>query len=93
MTETPRISVAFSRYAGGMRLSEFQRAVRDEFGESYGESIVRDVVLGELGDRTAKQALSDGEAPRTVWLALCVAMDVPESRRHGVGLLEPKKRY
>jgi hypothetical protein len=27
-----------------------------------------------------------------VWLALCAAMDVPESRRYGAGLAEPKKR-
>lgn len=73
----------------GMRLSEFQRAVRDEFGEAYGTSVVRDVVLGPLGDRTAKQALDEGEDARDVWLALCDAMDVPRNRWYGVGLLPP----
>lgn len=74
-----------------MRLSQFQRAVTDEFGEAYGESIVRDVVLDGLCDRTAREALADGVAVRDVWLALCEAMDVPESRRFGVGLIEPPK--
>lgn len=74
-----------------MRLSEFHRAVADEFGSVYGDSIVRDLTLGALGDRTAKQALSDGVEARDVWLALCAAMDVPESRRHGVGRLDPKQ--
>lgn len=72
-----------------MRLSEFQRAVRDEFGESYGASVVKDVVIGALGDRTARQALDDGEDAREVWLALCEAMDVPRNRWYGVGLIPP----
>ncbi|MFD2758776.1 DUF3046 domain-containing protein [Gulosibacter faecalis] len=74
-----------------MRLSEFQRAVRDEFGEAYGTSVVRDVVIGALGDRTARQALDDGEDARSVWLAVCSAMDVPRERWYGVGLLDPKR--
>lgn len=70
-----------------MRVSEFNRAVTDEFGASYGAIIVRDVVLGVLGDRTARQALAEGEDVRAVWLALCEQMDVPNERRFGVGLL------
>lgn len=73
-----------------MRLSEFHRAVADEFGATYGASIVRDLTIGELQDRTAAIALADGVDARTVWIALCRAMDVPESRRHGVGRLDPK---
>lgn len=74
-----------------MRLSEFQRAVRDEFGEAYGASVVRDVVIGALGDRSARQALDEGVAAREVWLALCAAMDVPRERWYGVGLIPPSK--
>lgn len=73
-----------------MRLSEFHRAVADEFGAAYGASIVRDLVIGELGERTAADALAAGVDAREVWLALCVAMQVPASRRHGVGRLDPK---
>ncbi|NQX26722.1 DUF3046 domain-containing protein [Microbacteriaceae bacterium VKM Ac-2854] len=72
-----------------MRLSEFRQLVDDEFGAGYARILVSDLVLTELGGRTASAALADGEEPRSVWLALCRANDVPESRWHGV---DPKKR-
>ena len=62
----------------------------EEFGATYASTLARTHVLGSLGDRTAEQALADGEAPRTVWLALCEDLDVPEARRHGREL--PRKR-
>lgn len=68
-----------------MRLSEFWRAVDDEFGEIYGRALVRDLVLGELGDLTAERAIAAGVPTRDIWLALCAAMDVPSERRYGVG--------
>lgn len=80
----------FGEYDVGMRLSEFQRAVTDEFGEVYGASVVRDVVLDGLRDRTAKQALDEGVDARTVWEALCASMDVPRDRWYGVGRLDPR---
>lgn len=67
-----------------MRLSHFWTLMNDEFGESYAGSLARDHVVGALGNRTALQALEAGEPPRTIWLALCDDMDVPESRRLGV---------
>ena len=73
-----------------MRVSEFWQAVTDEFGESYGCTISRDLVLVEVGDRTAIQAIAAGVDAREVWLALCAATDVPKNRWHGVGQL-PKK--
>lgn len=81
-----------SAYAWGMRKSEFDRAVVDEFGEAYGRSLMRDLVLGAVGDRTAQQALDDGVEPREIWLALCVDTGVPEARRHGVGTIDPRAR-
>lgn len=74
-----------------MRLSEFWLAVSDEFGEGYGQVLTHDLVLGDLGGRTASEAIKHGIAPRETWLALCAAMDVPENRRYGVGQREPKK--
>lgn len=68
-----------------MKLSEFQVAVDAEFGQGYGSVVVNDLVLSTLGGRTAREALADGAPPRRVWLALCDATDVPESRRHGAG--------
>lgn len=68
-----------------MRLSEFRQALKDEFGESYGRVLTRDLVLGPLG-RTADQALAVGVPARDVWMALCDETDVPPQRRHGAGL-------
>jgi len=71
--------------------SEFLRAVAGEFGEAYGRSLVRDLVLTPLGERTADEALGAGMAPRDVWLALCAATDVPRERWYGAGRPEPKR--
>jgi hypothetical protein len=73
-----------------MRLSEFSRAVAAEFG-ARGDALVADLALGGLSYRTAAQALADGVDAREVWLALCDETDVPASRRHGVGWLEPRR--
>lgn len=74
-----------------MTRSEFSRAIADEFGEAYGRSLVRDLVLTPLGERTAEQALAAGVAPREIWFALCAAMDVPRERWHGAGRPQPKR--
>lgn len=75
-----------------MRQSEFDRAIEDEFGRVYGMSLLRDLVLGGLGDRTGKEALQAGVPPREVWFALCQQMDVPTSRWHGAGRPDPADR-
>ncbi|WP_217183650.1 DUF3046 domain-containing protein [Streptomyces sp. AC495_CC817] len=74
-----------------MRRSEFLRAVQDEF-HGRAPSLLSDLVLSALSGRTAAEALDAGVPPKQIWLALCAEMDVPESRRHGVGRLEPRKR-
>lgn len=81
-----------SPYAVAVRASEFRRAVATEFGEQYGRALLRDLVIDELGYRTADQALEAGVPEREVWLALCEAMEVPVARRHGAGLPEPRRR-
>lgn len=73
-----------------MTRSEFLRALSDEFGEVMGPTVSRDVIIGALGNRSAFDALDAGIEPKTVWAALCEAMDVPISRRHGVGLMDPR---
>lgn len=73
-----------------MRISEFRRAVDVEFG-ARASSLTEDLVLASLGHRTPAQAISGGVDPREVWLALCEETDVPASRRHGVGLMEPRR--
>jgi len=76
------------RFADRVKRSEFLRAVDDEFGPRSA-TLLTDLVLAPLA-RTADEALSDGIAPREIWLALCAETDVPESRRHGVGRPEPR---
>jgi hypothetical protein len=66
-----------------VRYSEFEELVGDVFGPQVGRALVADQVIGALGDRTARQALDDGEEPRAVWRALCDAMEVPEAHRWG----------
>ena len=74
-----------------MKSSEFRLAVQEEFGDAYGRSLLRDLVLPDLGNVTGDEALAAGARPRDVWFALCAAMDVPESRRYGAGLREPRR--
>ncbi|MFE4951292.1 DUF3046 domain-containing protein [Leifsonia sp. NPDC056665] len=74
-----------------MKLSEFQRAVTDEFGSGYGQALLSDLVLGELGGRTAQDALNAGIPPREVWLALCRETGVPHSHWYGAGKPAPQR--
>lgn len=71
-----------------MRLSELERALREEFG-ALGAVLLSDLVIAELGDRTGRAALAAGVPPKAVWLALCTAQQVPLERRHGAGLRRP----
>lgn len=61
-----------------------------EFG-GRGSSLVSDLVLTQLGDHTAEEALEAGVPPRDIWVALCIEADVPVERRHGAGRLEPRR--
>jgi hypothetical protein len=71
-----------------VKVSEFHRAVADEFGP-FGRVLVRDTVVVALGNRTAEAALEAGVPAREVWLALCAVQNVPRERWHGVGLPDP----
>jgi Protein of unknown function (DUF3046) len=73
-----------------MRRSEFERAVADEFG-ARASSVITDLVLSDVGGRTASEALDAGIPTREVWLALCAEADVPPERRYGAGRLEPRR--
>lgn len=63
-----------------MRLSDFWRLMDDEFGERYSRTLARDLVVDQLGDRTAAEALEAGVDPKAVWEAVCRAQDVPRER-------------
>ena len=64
-----------------MRVTEFWELMREQFGDSYAESVARDFVLAGVDGRTVVQALADGVEPKTVWRAVCEAFDVPERLR------------
>jgi hypothetical protein len=69
-----------------MKVSEFRRAVDDEFGEAHGRVLVNELVIDALGGRTAAAALQEGVPTAEVWTALCRANDVPPERWYGRGL-------
>lgn len=55
--------------------------MREQFGDSYADSVARDFVLADLEGRTVEQGLADGVEPKAVWRAVCEAFDVPERLR------------
>jgi hypothetical protein len=65
-----------------VRLTEFWARMTEHFGRIYADVVARDQVLGELGGRTALEALNDGEEPRAVWLAICGQLEIPVADRH-----------
>ncbi len=71
-----------------MKHSEFQRAMREEFGEVYAAVLIRDHWIARFAG-TAAEALDRGEPIRDVWIALCEELQVPVERRHGRGLRDP----
>jgi hypothetical protein len=73
-----------------MKLSEFRRAMSEEFGQAYAGVLIRDHWLAALGG-TSEEALERGVAPREVWAALCEDLQVPVQRRHGRGLRDPQE--
>jgi len=75
-----------------VRLSDFQTLIVDEFGAEYAAVLLRDLALTEYGDRTGSKALADGEEPKGIWLAICKAQAVPESRWTGLNK-KPKNRH
>lgn len=68
-----------SGYGGQVRLTDFHERIAQQFGTVTGDSMLVDHLLLSLGNRTAAQAIEDGEDPRDVWRALCAEFDVPRS--------------
>lgn len=65
-----------------MRLTDFWERMTEQFGAAYAESVARDQVIRELGDRSVHEALAAGEDPKRIWRAVCEHFDVPVARRH-----------
>ena len=64
-----------------VRLTEFWKRMRAQFGDTYAESVAHDHVLAQLGGRTVDQALADGEAVKNIWRAVCDGFRIPENQR------------
>ena len=64
-----------------VRLTVLWELMREQFGETYAESVAKDYVLSSLGGRTANKALAEGEDAKIVWRAVCETFNVPESLR------------
>lgn len=63
----------------GMRHTEFWQVVERAFPDGRGRALAHDLVLVELGSKTAEEALAEGVEPQQVWHELRVAMDLPDS--------------
>jgi hypothetical protein len=74
-------SVAACQYPCGVRVTEFWDRMRAQFGDTYAQSVAKDYVFDELGDRTIERALADGEDPKVIWRAVSDTFDVPENLR------------
>lgn len=64
-----------------MRHTEFWARMEHALGPAYARSWADMFVMGELGGRTASQALADGVPPKEVWLAVWRALGLPASER------------
>ena len=64
-----------------MRLTEFWVRMKEQFGDVYAESLAKDYVLSNLGERTVNKALADGEDPKVVWRAVCDTFNLHDSVR------------
>ncbi len=64
-----------------MRLSDFWERMHAVFG-SHADFLAADQVFTELGNRTVRQALADGEPAGRVWRGVCEGMEVPSNQRH-----------
>lgn len=53
----------------------------DKFGGLYAQSYAADQVLAELGSRTVREALAEGDDAKVVWRAVCDATAAPASER------------
>lgn len=66
-----------------MRISTFWELMSHEFGSGYASVLARDLVMAEVGNRTAAEALDAGMDPKHVWFAICQAQEIPRDRWWG----------
>jgi len=64
-----------------MRHTEFWDRLDHALGPAWSRSWAELFVIGELGSRTAVEALDAGVAPKQVWAAVWRALELPETER------------
>lgn len=64
-----------------MRHTEFWDRLDHALGPAWSRSWAELFVIGELGSRTAVEALDAGVAPKQVWAAVWRALELPETQR------------
>src|SRR3712207_7520957 len=69
-----------------VRLQEFWSRMEQQFGSMRAQSVARDHVFGQLGGRSAVEAIDAGVPVRTVWLEICKEYDVPPKDRKSTRL-------
>ncbi|WP_306718250.1 DUF3046 domain-containing protein [Actinotignum urinale] len=69
-------------HCSSVKESEFWNCVERAFPDGRGTSLVQDLVLSALGDRSCKEALDAGMDPQRVWDSICKASDFPEKYRY-----------
>jgi hypothetical protein len=55
--------------------------MEDALGPAYYRAWASRFVIGELGERTAQEALDAGVPPKQVWAAVWRALELPASQR------------
>jgi hypothetical protein len=64
-----------------MRHTEFWARLEHALGKEYARSWAEQLVMGELGSRTAVQALDAGVPPKKVWEAVWRTLELPPSEK------------
>ena len=64
-----------------MRHTEFWARMQQALGASYARSWASSIVIGELGGRTAQEAIDAGVPPKEVWLAVWRTLELPVSQK------------
>lgn len=64
-----------------MRHTEFWARMDHALGATYARSWARSFVIGELGGRTATEALDAGVPPKEVWAAVWRTLELPASQK------------
>jgi Protein of unknown function (DUF3046) len=81
--EQARLSgrVPAGQYPGDVRQTEFWSLMRAQFGDVYTQSLAKDFVFGNLGERTVERALADGVDAKVIWRTVCDTFNVPDNMR------------